>query len=156
MKHHALVGIWLVLLPLAFSTQRCEPTRRPSRYLIPDGYVGWVNIYFEVQDKPPLPVEERHYLFNIPSTGELQTSSRLVGGIANDDYYYVDQHGNRHKLESTGWGDGGMIWAETTGNDDRGNVYERFFVGTEKQLKDYGFKMDKREGRIIEQASPRL
>jgi hypothetical protein len=123
--------------------------------LIPEGYVGWINIYFEVKDAPALPVEEGHYLFRIPSAGELRTSSRLEGGMAKDDYYYVDKRGNRRGLESTGWGKGGMIWAESTGDDENGMINERLFVGTEQQLKEYGFKMDKQKGRITEQANPR-
>jgi hypothetical protein len=148
MKHNAFIAPWLVLLTLTFSTQRCEPSRTPSRYLIPDGYVGWVNVHFEVDGEPALPTEGGHYLFVIPRNGTLRTSSRLEGGVANDDFYYINAKGNRQKLESTGWGEGGMIWAESTGNDNEGKIYERFFVGTEKQLKDYGFKMDKPVGPI--------
>ena len=156
MKHRALMGVWFVLLPLTFFSQQCEPARQPSRYLIPDGYVGWVNIYFLVKDAPELPVEEGHYLFRISASGELRTSSRLEGGMAKDDYYYIDTQGHRRKLESTGWGKGGMIWAEITGNDEKGMIFERFFVGTEEQLKEYGFKMEKQIGPIpAQQSSPR-
>jgi len=153
MKHRALMGVWFALLPLAFFSQQCEPARQPSRYLIPDGYVGWVNVYFEVRDAPKLPVEEGRYLFRISPSGELSTSSRLEGGIAKDDYYYVDKQDRRRRLESTGWDKGGMIWAESTGSDHKGNTNLRFFVGTEEQLKQYGFKMEKQVGPIPAQQS---
>jgi hypothetical protein len=148
MKHRAIGEIWFVMLIGAAFFQQCEPARNPSRFLIPDGYVGWVNIYFLVKDAPELPLEEGHYLFRILPSGELSTSSRLEGGIAKDDYYYVDKQDRRRKLESTGWGKGGMIWAESTGTDQKGNMNLRFFVGTEEQLKDFGFKMEKQVGPI--------
>lgn len=153
MKYRALVGVWLALLPLGLFSQQCEPARQPSRYLIPNGYVGWVNIYFEIKDAPALPVEEGRYLFKISPTGELSTSSRLEGGIAKDDYYYVDKQDRRRRLESSGWGEGGMIWAEITGNDEKGMIFERFFVGTEEQLKQYGFRMNPQIGPIPQQSS---
>lgn len=156
MKSISFIGIGLVVLASALTSQRCEPSRKPSRFLIPDGYVGWVNIYFEIKDAPPLTIEEGHYVFRIPPAGTMSTSSKLEGGIAVDDYYYVDKQGNRRPLESTSWGEGGMIWAESTGNDANGITYSRFFVGTESLLQDYGFKMNKKLGPIPQQSgSPR-
>ena len=126
----------------------CQKARRPSRYLIPEGYVGWINIYFEVKDAPAVTMEEKRNLFKIPSSGELKTSSSMEAGTASDDYYYYDESGHRRRLQSTDWGAGGMVWAESYGNDTEGRKYERFFVGTEAQLKNHGFKMDKQAGPI--------
>ena len=48
-------------------------------------------------------------------------------------FYYVDDGKRTAELRPTGWGQGGMIWAESTEID--GREY-RFFVGTEKQLNE--------------------
>lgn len=139
MKHFFLIAF----LSLAFSLQECERARRPSRYLIPEGYVGWVNVHFEVREAPALPIEEGRYLFKVLPSGQLSTSTRLEGGTASDDYYYVSTQGLRRKLESSGWGEGGMIWAQSNSE-----VNLRFFVGTEGQLQDHGFQMNPQIGPI--------
>jgi len=139
----------LMLCCTLSSTAACQESRRPSRYLIPEGYIGWVNIYFGVKDAAPLPVEDEHYLLKIPPSGELKTSSSIEAGVASDDYYYYDNAGNKlGRLESTGWDEGGMIWAESFGDGEKGGNNLRFFVGTEEQLKKYGFKMEKQAGPI--------
>src|SRR5437868_295413 len=66
-----------------------EKQRRPSRYLILKGYVGWVRIDFKVKDAPPVPTEDEHYLFKFPPSGHLRTSSDMEYGWASgDDFYY--------------------------------------------------------------------
>jgi hypothetical protein len=140
--------ILLLMFPALTAIAGCQESRRPSRYLVPQGYVGWINIYFDVKDASPVTIEEDHYLFRIPSSGELKTSSSMAAGTAFDDYYYYDESDNRKQLESTGWDEGGMVWAESYGNDTEGRKYERFFVGTEEQLRNSGFKMDKQVGPI--------
>jgi hypothetical protein len=74
-----------------------EKRRLPYRYLIPEGYVGWVRIDFNVKDAPPLPVEDGYYLLKIPLTGRLKTSSRPME-IKGEQYYYFSDSA-RHRLE---------------------------------------------------------
>jgi hypothetical protein len=144
--------ILFLLLCIFSASASCQQQRRPCRYLIPEGYVGWVKIYFEIPNAPLLPIEDGHYLFKIPPTGVLKISSKFEGGVASDDYYYVSGD-KRTKLESTGWDGGGMIWAGNNGVggddvDGGAAVYEGFFVGTEEQLKKYGFQMKEKVGPI--------
>lgn len=122
-----------------------EKQRRPSRYLIPEGYVGWVRINFNVKGTPPIPIEEGHYLFKFPPSGLIETSSDLEYGWAKDEYYYYCGD-TRRKLESTGWGDGGMIWAGYNGSSGNHpietDIHAGFFVGTEEEEKKYGSEKD--------------
>src|SRR5688500_10239753 len=53
---------------LILSSFGCQSERRPSRYLIPEGYVGWVKVRYSVQGAPALPFEGDHYLMHVPST----------------------------------------------------------------------------------------
>lgn len=126
----------------------CRPSkeRRPSRYLIPEGYVGWVRINYRMKGAPALPIEDNYYLFKFPSTGLLETSSDIEYGAANDDYFYYCGD-TRRKLKETAWGSGGMIWAGYNGWSEnnfaeRTGVYGGFFIGTEEQLNKFGSEKD--------------
>lgn len=152
----------IMLMPAFVGCQ--EKQRRPSRYLIPEGYVGWVKIYFKVKDAPALPVEDGCDLFKFSETGILKTSSEMETGWARDEYFYYSGDARR-ALENTGW-DGGMIWAGYAGQSATATMgetstrdipeknktfYEGFFVGTEAEYKDYGRYDDEKAGRIDKQ-----
>jgi len=89
-----------------------------------------------------LPVEDGYYLVKLPTQGHIQTSSDIEYGWATDEYYYYS-NGEREVLASTGWGEGGMIWAQTNGTryGPDGPVNEYFFVGTEEQYKKFGVNL---------------
>ena len=120
------------------------PPRRPSKYLVPDGFVGWVRIDFRVSDAPPTPIDSGFYVFEIPDDGWVRTSSDIEYGVATDEYYYVSPQGLR-PLRMTGWGEGGTIWGQFNGKSESFSksggdgpatspstaTYELFFVGTE-------------------------
>jgi hypothetical protein len=124
----------------------CEKQRRPCRYLIPHGYVGWVKAYFKVQNAPPLPIEDGYYLFKYPPSGILLTSSDVEEGWADDQYYYYSGE-TRRALHETGWGEGGLIWAGYVGQGgtqppNTSSIFQGFFVGTEAEFNDYGRYVD--------------
>jgi hypothetical protein len=150
----------LIFLAMSSCLQN-EPRRRPVRYLIPDGYVGWVKINFRVQSAPALPIEDGYYLARMPEAGELGTSSDIEYGWAKDEYYYyVDD--TRHPLKATTWGGGGFIWGGFNGQEQDPNqkvvqTYLQFFVGTEDQYKSHiGPPGVKKAGRVSEITSPQL
>ena len=142
-----------IVLGAASFTDNCAKQRRPNRYLIPDGYVGWVKVYFNVKEAPPLPIEDGHYLFKFPASGTLETSSAPEFGEATDEYHYYSEN-NRRLLTNTLYGGNGMIWGgydgsattasmgENTGDMPEENQvrYSGFFVGTEPEYTKYGLK----------------
>lgn len=122
--------------------------RKPNRYLIPEGFVGWVRIDFEVEGAPELPVESGFLVYRVPPTGHLETSSAIESGWASDEYYYVDSQGEWKRLPVTARGLDGMIWAHglslrtsheyrPSGSTSRstGVGSEHFFVGPEELSK---------------------
>jgi len=140
-KNRVHFAIVVMLLFAAHQFTGCEQQRRPSRYLMPEGYVGRVRIEFKTKNAPPIPLEAGYYLFTIPANGLLQTSSDIEYGWAKDEYYYYDDHGRR-QLPVTGWGHGGMIWGGGNGEDTDSRIgtrvlYEGFFVGTEAQYAEH-------------------
>jgi hypothetical protein len=111
-------------------------THRSSRFLIPEGYTGWVRIEFEVQGAPPLPMEAGQYVLRIPSGGILRTSSAEQYGFAKDHYYYDSAQGARSLPDS---GPAVLIWGKINGEESGASgrrKYEEFFVGTEQQFRD--------------------
>jgi hypothetical protein len=133
-----MFALLILVNGVAFPCACQQKTRQPSRYLIPDGYVGWVKIIFRKSDAPALPVEDGHYLLKIPPSGSLETSSEIEYGVASGDDYFYYCGDTRRKLESTGWGGGGMVWGEyngSSGNNERTELHEGFFIGTEEQMK---------------------
>jgi hypothetical protein len=124
-----------ILAAIAVSLSACN-TRRPARFLIPEGFKGWVKIDFQVANTNPLPVENGHWLFTLDPGGHLQTSNQLDGGVAEDDFYYVSNARRTplRKSESCG---GGSIWGMATGSDTDSNRADRewFFVGSEAEYR---------------------
>ncbi|MFZ0773999.1 MAG: DUF6843 domain-containing protein [Candidatus Sulfotelmatobacter sp.] len=111
-------------------------THRSSRFLIPEGYTGWVRIEFEVQGSPPLPMEGAQYVLKIPSDGVLRTSSAEQYGWAKDQYYYYSAQGVRALPDS---GPADLIWGKINGEESGASgrrKYEEFFVGAAQQFKD--------------------
>jgi hypothetical protein len=146
-RRYLIFALLVVVNGVAFPCACQERTRRPSRYLIPEGYVGWVRIAFRKTGAPALPIENGHYLFRIPSSGTLETFSDIEYGLASGDDYFYYCGDTRRKLDSTGWGGGGMVWGEYngwSGNNfaERTDVHEGFFIGTEEQMKTLGADKD--------------
>lgn len=110
--------------------------RRPDRYLIPEGFVGWVRIDYEVDDAAKLDTEDGFNVYRIPPSGHLQTSSGLEEGWATDEYYYLSPSGSRERIYPSVRGGGGLIWRAVVGYHEIGGTrvldYRHFFVGPEE------------------------
>lgn len=144
-----IILLFVTLFSLMVGCQVKE--RRPSKYLIPQNYVGWVRIDFNVESAPILPIEDNYYLFKIPLSGHFETSSNIEYGTADDEYFYYSGD-KRKKLQIPMIDDSGMIRAGFNGQREKGtmNSNERqpistfayFFVGTDEDLQEYGQAKD--------------
>src|SRR5258708_427830 len=131
-----LLSLSLILL-LALTSSTCQkPARRANRYLIPDGYVGWVRVDYKINDALALPIEDGYYLIKFPPTGRVQTSIGMEEGYALDQYYYY-RDDERHILNQDE-----MIRNLFTGRKGQEQIHEYFFVGTENELKKSGLVKD--------------
>ncbi|MFZ0563227.1 MAG: hypothetical protein WAM43_16560 [Terriglobales bacterium] len=133
------IGTFALLtgLTLWLSMGARHSSRHPSRFLIPEGFVGWLRVEFEVGDAPPLRIEGSDYLIKFPPSGLLRTSSPEEFGWAKDHYFYYSDKGTRPLPDSGPAGDR-MIWGNINGEGSgvQGKKkYEEFFVGTEQQFK---------------------
>jgi len=134
---------WLSLAASAAISLGPEIVRHATSFLIPDGYIGWVEIKYDQSNEPALKIVSGKYICRIPASGFLQTSSPLEGGWARDEYFYYAEDGSTHALINTGRGSGGMIWAGATqfldqttdGSLSKEAKVQFFFVGTEEQYR---------------------
>ena len=70
-----------------------------DRYYLPEKYAGWICISYNVEEAPPLVVEDGFLVHKIPPDGILKTSSdpRLSPKI--DEYFYYTEKGIRPAKE---------------------------------------------------------
>ena len=133
MKRFVRVFLFLLLLG---GCMDASSKRAPYHYLIPGGYVGWVQIRFGVVDAPEMPIREGFRVARFSKAGTLNTSTKLQDGWAKDEYFYYA--GDTQQKLSDGY-QTGMINAGSTGlmgGDSHQSL--RFFVGSYDQYMKYG------------------
>ena len=134
-----LTGIWWFYLAIGAGISMSAPlARHANQFLIPQGYIGWVEIKYGEKDAPLLPIDHAMFSYRIPITGLLKTASSLEEGWASDRYFYYSDDGSLRPLKSTGWGFGGTIWGNEVESQEapgssKTTRREYFFVGTEEQ-----------------------
>ena len=119
-----------------FTLSSRDMSSRSLRFLIPEGYSGWVRVEFEVSGAPPLLSDAGQTVLKIPATGVLRTSSPEQYGWAEDYYYFYSSTGSRPLPDS---GAGKLIWGKINGEASGSpgkQKYEEFFVGTSQQYQD--------------------
>lgn len=62
------------------------------KYIVHSGYTGWVEVTFDQADSPPLEKEHETYVFHIPASGKLKTSSPMKEGTLR--VFYLGSDGN--------------------------------------------------------------
>lgn len=125
----------LVGLGAWFSINAPNSTPRSMRFLIPEGYSGWVQIEFEAPGAPALPQEGGTTVLQIPPSGTLRTSSPEQYGWVNNSYAFYSSAGV-HPIPDSG--PGRLIWGKINGEASGASgkrKYEEFFVGTQQQFK---------------------
>src|SRR6266853_4026733 len=109
-----ITGLWWFSLSTVAAISMGAPlARHPTKFLVPKGYVGWIEVKYGEPNSPALQMNERTFICQIPDGGLLSTSSPLKEGWAKDEYFYYSKDGSLHALNETGWGAGGMIWGAT-------------------------------------------
>jgi hypothetical protein len=85
--------------------------RMPERFVLTDGFQGWVTLVYDFPDCDALPVADGKRLYNIPTTGELCTQSPYTPGWAEDTFVFAsapdDNIAQNQKMP------GNKIWNET-------------------------------------------
>jgi hypothetical protein len=134
------VGIAMLILVIGLGMRFAANSRnsapRSFRFLVPEGYRGWVRVEFEIPGAPALPAERGQTVIKIPPSGLLRTSSPEQYGWARDTYVFYSSAGLRPIPDS---GPARLIWGKINGEEtglSGKRKYEEFFVGNEQLYKD--------------------
>lgn len=69
-------------------------------YLIPENYEGIIRVTYNIKDAPPLLREGEYDVIPVDGNGKYQTSNPMYDyGSVIDQYYYVDDQGNRTEID---------------------------------------------------------
>lgn len=123
-------GAWLLfIIASVVLAPRCS--EKALTFEIPTGYTGWVTVQFGATECNEVKSSNR---ITIRVDVEGRGCSTMASYPRNawfSRFYYVRDGRRTKELSPTGWGKGGMIWAESTEIDGR---QYRFFVGSEEQF----------------------
>ena len=103
-----------IILQLTSISIHAQTRPLPYRFLIPEGYVGWIRVDFDVPGAPALPVEDGFYIFKFPESGRLQTSSGDVVESRRNEFRYYSTEGS-YQLKVVGPIEKRMVHGEFSG-----------------------------------------
>ena len=92
------IGVLLVPALAAVMTVACSRERR-ERFLIPDGYAGWLCVSYGLTAATPLPIEDGFRLVVFPPSGVVLTSSPARPGEGYSDEFLYYSNGQRRRLD---------------------------------------------------------
>ena len=114
-----------------------DPNLHPSRFLVPEGYSGWLLLEYKVKDAQPVLTEEGAKTFKFPGSGTLSTSSTGPERGAEDEYFYYSADGSLRPIPLDYRNGKGMVWGQHEGTRNGELSQYGFFVGTEEQYRKY-------------------
>lgn len=86
------VGLWsgaVVLFVFAgFVWLVSANTPKRERYLIPEGYFGWLCVTYSVPGAPPLEIEDGYRLVKFSLSGVVETSTEGMPGKYKDEFLF--------------------------------------------------------------------
>lgn len=139
----SLVALLAAGIGLVSACDMREPGRR---YLIPEGYAGWICVTFGSDGDPLHPDAEGFDVIEIPKSGRLSTSTSgrvLAGGFRNEYYFYSASDKLRAAEHAIG---GGATYKRPEWPEGRHTVF--FWVGE-------GIQQTKGVGPNVAEEGPR-
>lgn len=136
-----LVSVFIVLGLLVRPEVTLPQTALAYRFLIPEGYVGWIRIDFGISGTAPLPMQDGFYVFKISETGRFQTSSRdLLDSRRNEFFYYSGD--TKYRLRQGGPREQRLVQVEFSGpgighRDPVPSRYRYIFIGPSDVFNKY-------------------
>jgi hypothetical protein len=133
LRFRFLLGAFLIIATQVGIYSNSQTRTFPYRFLIPEGYVGWVRVDFDVAGAPPLPIEDGFYIFKFTESGRLQTSSSDVVESRRNEFLYYSNDG-KYRLHEGGPLDRRLVQQELSGPGSGQpapipNHYRYFFIG---------------------------
>ncbi|WP_379358885.1 MULTISPECIES: DUF6843 domain-containing protein [unclassified Paenibacillus] len=109
--------------------------RTTHKYLLPEGFTGWIQVTYEQPEHPPLKTEGKKLVYEVPPSGKIVTSSKNATGPM--ELNYIDQEGKQKQFRT----DIPLIHGlgTSSGESSTGELFPEkvtFFVGTEQQWRE--------------------
>ncbi|CAG7659137.1 DUF6843 domain-containing protein [Paenibacillus allorhizosphaerae] len=110
-------------------------------FLLPDNFLGVFEVRFEQKEYPSLKRDgffSKNYVYEIPTSGVLNTSSNFKEGTA--EFYYVDLTGNRKKVDRELVHPGkNVTWDEhyANGTTEHHPPVMEVFIGSEDRWREF-------------------
>ena len=146
MRHKSIAFLTLLVfffVSFLVDGQGRDERLHPYQYLIPQGYVGWIRVDFNVKDAPPLPVTGNYYVLKIDHTGRFQTSTSDAYGPLGDLYFYECGNERERLVISQAKETACRIWGNFEGAatlpDATSYSFRYFFVGPKEEYQKYQF-----------------
>ena len=111
--------------------------RQGNRVLIPTGYEGWIRVYYDVPNAPPLPVEGGKQVVRVPPNGVVRTSSHHDSRYGEDEYFYSRSDGTLSKLPTEGVQDSPSALVHSHLFQSSQSPVHVFFIGPKAELKNH-------------------
>ncbi len=113
----------------------------PEKHLLPEAYVGWVIVRFEIEEGSALSLEDGIRIYRHSEDGLLETSSPWNPGFKRQEYFYDTELGWRQLGQGQGapriWGETSIAVREYVDQEPPERRYA-FFVGTQEQYRQAG------------------
>jgi Carboxypeptidase regulatory-like domain len=107
---------------------------RASRFLVPEGYRGRLQLDCGIGGEPAAPRDGSAGVFKFAADGgNLRTSSACPHPGPQNVYFFYSADGSTHAFPDNYWNGSGMIWGEYNGIGRVGVVAFGFFVDTEEE-----------------------
>ena len=106
----------------------CEQHRSPEVVEVPQAFLGWAVIAWDVAGYAALPKDGAKFIERIPSDGILITSTHQEFGWASDEFYLVDDSGKRSQNAQNVTTHHAVTGSK--GADKHSLHFTAFFVGT--------------------------
>lgn len=134
MSHSAvrmgMIMLGLIALGYMMVSFMAEPlVKKRNRYLIPEGYVGWLCVTYKEPDAFALELEDGFRLIRFNESGKVHTSSDAMPGKHWDEFYYLDGDERRRINPRKHIGGGYTHESESAG----GGYTFRFWISGDKQ-----------------------
>src|SRR4051812_46135484 len=122
------------LLTLLCTSVVCaQQTRSPEVLEAPQLFRGWAVIVWDVAGYPALPRDGAKLVERLPNDGILMTSTPLESGAAKDEFYLIDDGGNRVENPTKVGRHHGTVGSY--GEPGRARHFSEFFIGTPAEAK---------------------
>ncbi|TMU87089.1 hypothetical protein FGG79_02820 [Bacillus sp. BHET2] len=96
------IGVGVTSLLSLVLTYLSQPEETNHLYLIPEGYTGDVYAFYHIKGAPKVKMEGDYVIHPINDNGYFVTSTEEMNtGLVTDQYFYVDEEGNRTRIDET-------------------------------------------------------